>query len=41
MLRSYRIPGGLEASIELHKKYCAFPGKLCNCWNVNIQLCPA
>lgn len=26
MLRSYRIPGGLEASIELHKKYCAFPG---------------
>jgi hypothetical protein len=26
MLRSYRIPGGLEASIELHPKYCAFPG---------------
>lgn len=25
-LRSYRIPGGLEASIELHEKYCAFPG---------------
>ena len=27
MLRSYRIPGGLEASIELHPKYCAFPGQ--------------
>ncbi|KAI7839781.1 hypothetical protein COHA_006581 [Chlorella ohadii] len=26
MLRSYRIPGGLEASIELDPKYCAFPG---------------
>ena len=25
-LRSYRIPGGLEATTELHKKYCAFPG---------------
>ena len=29
MLRSYRIPGGLEASIELDPKYCAFPGGLC------------
>jgi len=28
-LRSYRIPGGLEASIELDPKYCAFPGGLC------------
>lgn len=33
MLRSYRIPGGLEASIELHPKYCAFPGQ-CSCQGV-------
>lgn len=25
-LRSFRIPGGLEANITLDKKYCAFPG---------------
>ncbi|KAL4423625.1 hypothetical protein ABPG77_009212 [Micractinium sp. CCAP 211/92] len=25
-LRSYRIPGGLEATVELDEKYCAFPG---------------
>lgn len=25
-LRSYRIPGGLEANITLDSKYCAFPG---------------
>lgn len=25
-LRSFRIPGGLEASIILDSKYCAFPG---------------
>jgi acyl-coenzyme A thioesterase PaaI-like protein len=25
-LRSFRTPGGLEASVTLDKKYCAFPG---------------
>ena len=25
-LRSFRIPGGLEASVTLDKKFCAFPG---------------
>lgn len=25
-LRSFRIPGGLEASVVLDRKYCAFPG---------------
>jgi acyl-coenzyme A thioesterase PaaI-like protein len=25
-LRSFRCPGGLEASVVLDKKYCAFPG---------------
>ncbi|EFN51182.1 hypothetical protein CHLNCDRAFT_59311 [Chlorella variabilis] len=25
-LRSYRIPGGLEATAQLDPKYCAFPG---------------
>lgn len=27
-LRSYRIPGGLEATAQLDPKYCAFPGEL-------------
>lgn len=26
MLRSFRVPGGLEAMVELDAKYCAFPG---------------
>jgi len=25
-LRSFRVPGGLEASVSLNPKYCAFPG---------------
>ena len=25
-LRSFRIPGGLEATVTLDKNYCAFPG---------------
>jgi hypothetical protein len=25
-LRSFRVPGGLEASVSLDNKYCAFPG---------------
>lgn len=25
-LRSFRVPGGLEATLTLDKKYCAFPG---------------
>jgi hypothetical protein len=25
-LRSFRVPGGLEASVSLNNKYCAFPG---------------
>jgi len=26
LLRSFRVPGGLEASVTLDPKYCAFPG---------------
>lgn len=28
-LRSYRVEGGLEATLQLDKKYQAFPGAAC------------